>query len=155
MGNVGLWDVSNGSRIATLPGGTSPVAFSVDGSTLTSGAEANDGTGRQFVLWDVQSRSRVSTVDADELGFTSAISPDGRTFAADNVTETQLLDVYQGMRLAALPAMDFTFQLFFQRGRKDSRCGRSTWHDRPLGCSQSDRDHHAHRAQQRSEQPRL
>jgi WD40 repeat protein len=86
-GTVGLWNVTSGASIATLPG-TSPgrsaalagsVAFSPDGSMLAT--SDNSGT---VALWSVTSRQVVATLPAPagQRVYSLAFSPDGSVLAA-------------------------------------------------------------------------
>ena len=88
-GTVKLWDVAARTNIATLKGSSPNVAFSPDGTILTSGQE----------LWDVATRISVATLEGERFGFfrrvyAAAFSSDGTTLAlASSRNEIRLWDV--------------------------------------------------------------
>jgi RNA polymerase sigma factor (sigma-70 family) len=86
-GEVELWDVENGKRIASLPGhehGTRSVAFSPDGRVLAAGGP--DGKVR---VWVVQTGKLRETLEGHGSEVHSvAFSPDGQTLASTSQDQT-------------------------------------------------------------------
>jgi WD40 repeat protein len=86
-GDVRLWDLATGSRVAVLPmesGKVFRIAFSRDGKAL-----ASSSTGAVATIWDVDSASPVVTLawpsgEANYLAF----SPDGKALATGGEDET-------------------------------------------------------------------
>jgi WD40 repeat protein len=80
-GDVRLWDVATGRRLAVLPvsaGRVTRVSFSPDGKTLAAASEAPS-----LVLWDVATFSPRATLTwPDGPALFLCFSPDGMTLAA-------------------------------------------------------------------------
>ena len=78
---VQLWNIINGSKIATFKGHRNvitTVAFSSDGKTIASG----DGE-KLIKLWDVNTKRERSTLSGHTHGITALVfSPDGKTLAS-------------------------------------------------------------------------
>ena len=100
-GNVGLWDLATGRRIATLADGSQAysVAFSPNGRTLAVGDDAGD-----VELWDLATGRRAATLAQGNSVDSITFSPNGHTlavgdYAAGNVV---LWDLATGRRIARL-----------------------------------------------------
>jgi WD40 repeat protein len=99
-GDVGLWDVRTGRRIASLAqgGAVYGVAFSLGGKILAAGDVHGD-----VGLWDVATGRRVATFAEGNPVDCVAFSPDGRTLAVgDGSGQVGLWDVVTGRRTAML-----------------------------------------------------
>ena len=101
-GQVELWNVEFGARVATLKGHAdrvNSVVFSTDGATLASGAE--DAT---IKLWDAATQTEVATLRRHTIGVTSvAFSPDGGRLASGSSDHTvKLWDVAARSEVATL-----------------------------------------------------
>ena len=99
-GDIGLWDVATGHKIATLAEGSPvlSVAFSPDGHTLAAGDDAG-----HIGLWDVATGHKIATL-AEGISVESvAFSPDGHTLAAgDDNDEIGVWDTATGQMTATL-----------------------------------------------------
>ncbi len=92
MSGVKLWDVRTRKETATLRG-TSPVAFSPDGTLLASGSG-----NRTIALWDARTLERIATLEghAEQIN-TVAFSPDGTVLASgsgDHGSEDQTVRLW-------------------------------------------------------------
>src|SRR5215211_6027551 len=100
--NSVLWDITKGTRLATLPDAGGEVAFSPDGRTLVAAGE------KSVVLWDVAQRRQLATLpgvtNAAGGNLSIALSPNGRTLAIGGVDYTKIVlwDVAKRRQLATL-----------------------------------------------------
>jgi len=98
-GQVIVWDAASGQRRATLPGGTTWVAFSPDGMTLASGV-----LGGSVALWDPATGRRRAEMSG-HVQFTRGMAflPDGKTLASCNFEgSVTIWDVVRGQERALL-----------------------------------------------------
>ncbi|MGH8931043.1 MAG: AAA family ATPase, partial [Egibacteraceae bacterium] len=99
---VMLWDVAQGTRLATLPGtgnGMLTAAFSPDGRILAAG-----GVGGTVILWDVAQRTQLGVLTGHTQDvYSLTFSPDGGTLATSARDGTVILwDTDQRLPLATL-----------------------------------------------------
>ena len=117
VGSVFLWDAASGQRLATLSGNerlNTDVAFSPDGTMLAVGSFNNGGvvpgtTPRWMVkVWDVASRTAVTTLAGDGYTVRVAFSPDGRRLAVS--TDVVRVFAVSGWQVAeTFPGSDAVF----------------------------------------------
>ena len=101
-GDVRLWDVATGTRVAVLPmpsGRVARLAFSPDGKTLAASTDGAEAT-----LWDVaEAQPIVSLAWPSGMARYLAFSPDGKALAAGGDDETlRIWDVPAGTLRADL-----------------------------------------------------
>ena len=105
-GEVILWDMTGGAKLATLPvadRGVASVAFSPDGKLLAGRAHAlglPDGSG-EVVVWDVAARREVHRTGG-QGGWISALefSPDGKILASsDSDQSLRFWDIVSGREI--------------------------------------------------------
>jgi len=101
-----LWNVADGTEIASLPFGTDPsgVAFSPDG-TMVAVAEHFGGVG----LWNIASKSVITNFTDPDYATGVAFSPDGRTLAVAGMTGVRLWDVASRTWTGPLPTPGGSF----------------------------------------------
>jgi WD40 repeat protein len=82
-GGVGIWDLSTGELVRTLPEESFAVAWSPDGRWLTTGDTHVDGTLR---LWDAETGELRGEFNQDgwDVGIYSSWAPDSSRFATDS-----------------------------------------------------------------------
>ena len=112
--HVELWDSETSTRIATLkghqPGSIQSVAFSPDGTILAS-AHRDVASLGDVILWDMETRQPIATLDLAINADTISFSPDGALLALGGDGYIKLYDV----RTRALIR---TIELFDEHGQK-------------------------------------
>ena len=117
VGSVFLWDAASGQRLATLSGNerlNTDIAFSPDGTTLAVASFNNGGvvpgsSPRWMVkVWDVATRTAITTLSGDGYTARVAFSPDGRLLAVSTAV-VQLFAMSDWHVVDTFPGSNATF----------------------------------------------
>jgi WD40 repeat protein len=115
IGSVLLWDAASGQRLATLSGNerlNTDVAFSPDDATLAVASWNNKGFAPRWMvkIWDVATRTAMTTLSGDGYAGEIAFSPDGELLAVSTgvvqlfkMSNRQVVDSFPGSSVTFSP----------------------------------------------------
>jgi WD40 repeat protein len=107
-GMARLWNVASGQLIGTQEGGTSAVAFSLDGRQLASSGVYG------VRLWDAASWRLIETLECrGDWVVHLVFSPDGRQLAGGGVNGVRLWDVADRQVIATLGGYNVAYEMVF------------------------------------------